>query len=99
MVKAVETCVHGASTFCQQCLDERFKGSNKAIESKVSLVKSSVTFILSFEPNLAHLMTSCEAMSCISSNMDLIDKGPNAAQVSDSFCPFQASFNVYTHPA
>ena len=42
-------------------------------------MKSAVTSILSFEPNLAHLTTNCDAMSCISSNISRIARGPNAA--------------------
>lgn len=54
-------------------------GTYRAIESKVNLVKSAVTSIVSFEPNLAHLTTNCDAISCISSNMSRIARGPNAA--------------------
>ena len=45
-------------------------------------MKSSVTLIFSFGPNLAHLITNCEAISCISSNIPRIDIGPNAASIS-----------------
>ena len=49
-----------------------------AIESRVNLVKSSVTWIFSCGPNLAHFTTNWLAISCISSNIDRIDSGPNA---------------------
>jgi hypothetical protein len=38
--------------------------------------------IFSLGPNLAHLITNCEAISCISSNIPRIDIGPNAAAIS-----------------
>jgi hypothetical protein len=77
MVEAVEASVHCTTVDVRNVLD----GDNQtysAIESSVNLVKSSVTWIFSCGPNLAHFTTNWLAISCISSNIDRIDSGPNA---------------------
>src|SRR5881398_2847700 len=79
VIEAIKASTHGASelsiTGPAGALGQK---TYSAIESSVSLVKSALTSIFSFGPNLAHFMTSCEAMSCISSNMPRIEIGPKA---------------------
>jgi hypothetical protein len=68
------------------------------MESRVNLVKSSVTCIFSLGPKRAHLITNCDAISCISSYMARIEIGPNAAHISKTseWADLQRTRHQYT---
>lgn len=54
--------------------------------SIVSLVKSDIASITSSSPNRAHLSTSCDAMSCISVNSQVLVIRMSGKQLTSSEC-------------